>query len=104
MIKRMIERFGKLITASFFIIAIGTVTFLLVIPLYGYFGIDTDIIGLIIITIGLVILLIGIMHRYKLHGFKFAVLVVFASLLSIPTLSLIISLFYYLITGKPLGD
>jgi hypothetical protein len=102
--KKIVEKFGKLITASFFIMAIGIVTFLLVIPLYHYFGIDTDIIGLIIITIGLVFLLVGILHRYKLHGFKLVVMVVLASLLSIPTLSLIVSLIYYLITGKPLGN
>ena len=101
--KKIVEKFGKLITASFFIMAIGLVTFLLVFPLYHYFGIDTDIIGLIIITIGLVILLIGIIRRYKPHGFWFVVLVILASLLSIPTLSLIVSTIYYLITGKPLG-
>ncbi len=35
----MVERFGKLTTASFIIMGIGIVTFLLVIPLYGYPGI-----------------------------------------------------------------
>jgi hypothetical protein len=100
----MLKRFGKLITASFIIMGIGIVTFLLVIPLYGYFGIDTDIIGLIVITIGLVILLLGIIRRYKLHGFKLVVLAILALLLCIPTLSLIVSLIYYLIAGKPLGD
>ena len=100
--KKIVERFGKLITASFFIMAIGIVTFLLVFPLYHYFGIATDIIGLIIISIGLVILLTGIIHKYKLHGFKLVVMVILDSLLCIPTLSLIVSLIYHLITGKPL--
>lgn len=100
----MVKRFGKLITAAFIIIGIGIVTFLLVIPLYGYFGIDTDIIGLTIITIGLVVLLLGIIHRKKLRGLKLWVLVILAALLSIPTLMLIVSLIYYLITGKPLGE
>jgi hypothetical protein len=104
MIKKLVNRFGILITASFFIMAIGIVTFLLVIPLYHFFRIDTDIIGLIIITIGLVLLLVGIIRRYKPHGFKLVILVILASLLCIPTLSLIASLIYYLITGKPLGN
>ena len=102
--KKIVERFGKLITASFFIMAIGIITFLLVIPLYHYFRIDTDIIGLIIISIGLVLLLVGIIRRYKLHGFKLVVMIILASLLCIPTLSLIVSLIYYLITGKSLGN
>ena len=51
----MVKRFGKLITASFIVMAVGIITFPLVIPLYGYFGIDTDIIGLIIFCIGLII-------------------------------------------------
>jgi hypothetical protein len=100
----MVKRFGRLITASFIIMAVGIVTFLLVIPLYGYFGIDTDIIGLLILDIGLVILIIGIIHRKKLRGFKCVVLAVLASVLSIPILFTVASLIFYLITGKPLGE
>ncbi len=80
----MIKRFGKLITASFIVIAIGIVTFLLLIPLYGYFSIDTDIIGLIIFCIGLVICTIGIIRRYKPQGFKPMALIVLAAVLSMP--------------------
>ena len=61
--KRLVVRFGKLITASFIVMAIGIVVFLLVIPLYAYFDIDTDIIGLIIFTTGLAICLLGIIRR-----------------------------------------
>jgi len=102
--KRLVKRFGRLITASFFVMAIGIVVFLLVIPLYTYFGIDTDIIGLVIFTIGLAICIIGIIRRKKLHGWKLAVLAILAAVLLLPILSLIVSLIYYLITGKELGS
>ena len=102
--KRLIERFGKLITASFIVMAIGIITFLLVIPLYHFFEIDTDIIGLTIFNIGLAIFLIGIIRRKKLHGWKLIILTILATILLLPILPLIASLIYYLITGKPLGS
>jgi len=101
---RLVERFGKLTTASFVIMAIGIVVFLLTIPLYANFGIDTDIIGLIIFTIGLAIFIIGIIRRKKLHGWKLIVLGILIAVLLLPTLSFIITLIYYLITGKELGS
>ena len=101
---RLVERFGKLTTASFVIMAIGIVVFLLTIPLYANFGIDTDIIGLIIFTIGLAIFIIGMIRRKKLHGWKLIVLGILTAVLLLPTLSLIITLIYYLITGKELGS
>jgi hypothetical protein len=103
MIKRMIERFGKLITASFFVMGIGVITFLLTPLLYGLWGIDTDIIGLIIFTTGLAICIIGIIRRYKLHGWKLVVLAILAVVMCLPLLSLIVTSIYFLITGKPLG-
>ncbi len=102
--KKLVERFGKLITASFFIMAIGIVVFLLTIPLYSNFGIDTDIIGLTIFTIGLAICIIGIIRRKKPHGWKLAFLVALAAVFLLPIVPLIISLIYYLITGKPMGS
>lgn len=101
--KRMVKRFGKLITASFFVMGLGIVTFLLVIPLYAWFRIDTDILGLIILDIGLIMLIIGIILRRKLRGFKLAVLVVLSAILSIPVWMLIVTTIYFLITGKPMG-
>ena len=101
---RLLERFGKLTTASFVIMAIGIVVFLLTIPLYANFGIDTDIIGLIIFTIGLAIFIIGIIRRKKLHGWKLIVLGILTAVLLLPILSFIITLIYYLITGKELGS
>lgn len=102
--KRLIERFGKLITASFLVMAAGIVVFLLGFPLYTYFEIDTDIIGLVIFTVGLAICIIGIIRRKKLHGWQLAVLAILTAVLLLPILSLIVSLIYFLITGKELGD
>ena len=97
-------RFGKLITASFFVMGIGIIAFLLTPILYGLWGIDTDLIGLIILTTGLAICIIGIIRRKKSHGWKLAILIIVAAVLLLPVLSLIASLIYYLITGKPLGS
>jgi hypothetical protein len=102
--KRLVDRFGKLITASFFVMAIGIVVFLLTIPLYANFGIDTDIIGLTIFTVGLAICIIGIIHRKKLHGWKLVILAIITAVLLLPILSLIVTTIYYLITGKPMGS
>ena len=102
--KRQVNRFGKLITASFFVMGIGVITFLLTPILYGLWGIDSDLPGVLIVDIGLVILIIGIMRRKKLHGWKLVVSAILAVVLCLPILSLIGSLIYYLITGKPLGD
>lgn len=101
--KRLVAKFGKLITASFIIMAIGIITFLLVIPLYHFFEIDTDVIGLTILITGLAILLIGVILRKKLHGWKLIILSIIAAVLCIPILILIVTTIYYLITGEPLG-
>ena len=100
---RVVNRFGKLMTASFVVMAIGIVIFLLTIPLYANFGIDTDIIGLTIFAIGLALCIIGIIRRKKLYGWKLIVLIILAAILLLPIVPFIISLIYYLITGKPLG-
>jgi hypothetical protein len=102
--KKLVERFGKLVTASFFVMVIGIIVFLLTIPLYSHFGIDTDIIGLIIFTVGLAICLIGIIRRKKLQGWVLAVLTIVTILLCLPVLSLIVTLVIFLITGKPVGE
>jgi hypothetical protein len=102
--RKVIERFGKLITASFFIMGIGVIVFILSFPLYIFYNIDTDIIGFSIILIGLVIFIVGIIRRKKPSGVKLALLIALASILSLPILSLIASLIYYLITGKALGN
>ena len=101
---KMIKRFGKLITASFFIMGIGVIVFILSLPLYIYYDIDTDILGFLIVLIGLVVFIIGLIRRKKLSRVKLALLITLASVLSIPILSLIVSVIYYLITGKELGN
>jgi cbb3-type cytochrome oxidase subunit 1 len=102
--KKMINKFGKLITASFIVTGIGIIVFILSLPLYIYYNIDTDIIGFSIVLIGLVIFIIGLILRRKPSGVKLALLITLASILSIPILSLIASLIYYFITGKELGN
>jgi hypothetical protein len=101
---KMISRFGKLITVSFFIMGIGIIVFILSLPLYIYYNIDTDIIGFSIILIGLVIFIIGLIRRRKFSRVKLALLITLASVLSIPILGGVASLVYYLITGKELGN
>jgi len=102
--KRLVARFGKLITASFVVMAFGIILFLLTIPLYTLYGIDTDIIGLTVFSIGLALCLIGIIIRKKLHGWKLVILAVLAAVLSLPVVLLIVSFVVYLITGKAMGD
>ena len=102
--RRLIERFGKLITASFFVMALGILLFVLTPLFYGKWGIDTDLVGLLIFTVGLAICIIGIIRKKKLHGLKLIVLAVLAAVLLLPLLPLIASLVYYLITGKSLGS
>jgi hypothetical protein len=102
--RKMINRFGKLITASFIVMGIGVIVFILSFPLYIYYNIDTDIVGFSIVLIGLVVFIIGIIRRKKPSGVKLALLIALASVLSIPILSGIASLIYYLITGKELGS
>jgi hypothetical protein len=102
--KRLVNRFGKLITASFILMAIGIIVFVLSLPLYMYADIDTDVIGFIIFTLGLALLIIGIIRRNKLGGWKLAGMIILAGLLLWPMVSLIFSLIYYLATGQAPGD
>jgi hypothetical protein len=102
--KRLVERFGKLITASFFVMAIGVIAFLLTPLLYGLWGIDSDLPGVLIVCIGLAVCIIGIIRVKKLHGWKLITLAILTTVLFLPILSLIVSLIYYLITGKELGS
>ena len=102
--RKMIKKFGKLITASFFIMGIGIIVFILSLPLYIFYNIDTDIVGFSIVLIGLVIFIIGLIRRRKFSRVKLALLITLASVLSIPILSGVASLVYYLITGKELGN
>jgi len=97
--KKLVDRFGILIVASFFVMAIGIILFTPL--LYVLWGIDTDIIGLIIFTTGLAILLLGIILKNKLRGWKLVVLTILAAIMCLPLLSLIVTSIYTLITGNP---
>ncbi len=97
------KRSGKLITTSLVVMAIGVAFFLLGFPLYAYFGIDTDVIGLAVLATGLAILLLGIVRRKNMHGWKLMVLTILAIVLCLPVLTLILSLLYYLVTGRAMG-
>jgi len=103
LIERGINRFGKLIVASFFLMGIGVIAFLLTPLLYGLWGIDSDLPGVLIVDIGLVLFIVGWIRNKKPGRVKLIVLIVVASILSLPILSFIVSLIYYLITGKPVG-
>jgi hypothetical protein len=102
--KRLTARFGRLITASFFIVAAGVVAFLLTPLLYGLWGIDSDLPGLIVVCLGLVICIIGIVRRNRPQGWRLAILILLGAILFLPALSLVVSLIYYIVTGRALGD
>jgi hypothetical protein len=61
--KKLVERFGKLITASLFFMGIGFVVFLLTPLLYGFWEIDTDIPGAFIFIIGVIVCIVGFARR-----------------------------------------
>jgi hypothetical protein len=100
---RLINRFGKLIVASFFLMGIGLIAFLITPLMYGLWGIDTDLPGMLIVILGLVLFIVGWILNKKPRKSVLIALIVLASILSLPILSLIVSLIYYLITGKPVG-
>ena len=82
---------------------IGVIAFLLTPLLYGLWGIDSDLPGLLIVIVGLVLFIVGWIRNKKPGKVARIALIVVASVLSLPILSLIVSLIYYLITRKPLG-
>jgi hypothetical protein len=101
--KSLTVKFGRLITASFVVMASGILLFIISIPLYIHSGIDLDIFGFIIFTIGLAIGVIGLIRRKQLRGAKLILLAILVAALLLPVLSLVVSLVYYAITRKPLG-
>ena len=101
--KKMIKRFGKLITASFIIMGVGIVTFPLVIPMYGLFGIDTDWFSVFIFLAGVITCLVGLIRRKSLNRIIFIALLVLVSILCMPILFGVVAGIVYLITGIELG-
>jgi len=101
---RMIKKFGKLITASFIIMGIGIVTFPLVIPMYGLFGIDTDWFSVFIFLAGAITGIVGLIRRKSLNRILLIALLVLVSIMCMPILFGVIAMIYFLITGKELGS
>jgi hypothetical protein len=102
-IERGVKKFGKLVIASFFLMGIGLIAFLLTPLLYGLWGIDSDIPGMLVVLLGLVLFIVGwILKKRPSKGVLIA-LIVTASVLSIPLLMFIVTMIYFLITGQPLG-
>jgi len=91
--KKMIKKFGKLITASFIVMGVGLVTFLST-PIWLQFGIDTDIPGFLIILIGLVIYIIGLIRRKNLGRVKLVALITLCSVLSMAILIFVVALIF----------
>ena len=104
LIQKGVNKFGKLIVASFFLMGIGLILFLLTPLLLTLWNFDSDIPGMLIVFLGLVLFIVGwILNRKPSKGVKIA-LIVLASLLSIPLLMFIVTTIIYLITGQPLGE
>jgi hypothetical protein len=59
LIDRGVKRFGKLIVASFFLMGIGLIAFLLTPVLYGLWEIDSDLPGVLVIDLGLLLFIVG---------------------------------------------
>ncbi len=101
--KKMIKKFGKLITASFIVMGIGIVSFPLVIPMYGLFGIDTDWFSVFIIQAGLITCIVGLIRRKSFNRIVLIALLVLVSIMCMPILFGVVAGIVYLITGKELG-
>jgi hypothetical protein len=98
--KKVIEKFGRLITASIIIMGVGYLIFLVPPLMLSLFNMDTDILGAFIMLIGLMIYIIGVTRKKELNRLKLIILGELSAILSIPVAALIFLLFYYLITGK----
>jgi hypothetical protein len=61
--KRLVKRFGKLITASFFLMGIGLIVFLLTPLSLWLWDADIDIPGVLIFIIGAIICAVGFIVR-----------------------------------------
>jgi hypothetical protein len=103
LIQKGINRFGKLGVASFFLMGIGLIAFLLTPLLLTLWNIDSDLPGVLIVNVGVVLFLVGLILR-KPSRTRRIIYIVLASILSLPILFTIVTLIYYLITGQPLGE
>jgi hypothetical protein len=63
--KRLVKRFGKLMTASFFLMGIGVIVFLLTPLSMWLWDADIDISGAFIFIIGAILCAVGSIRRVK---------------------------------------
>jgi predicted membrane channel-forming protein YqfA (hemolysin III family) len=61
--KRLVRKFGKYNVATFVIMGVGLITFLLTPLLLWLFDIDSDVLGFLIFLIGLVMWIVGLIIR-----------------------------------------
>ncbi len=61
--KKLVGKFGKYYVATFIIMAVGVILFLLTPLLLWLFDFDSDIIGVLVFLIGLVMLAAGLIVR-----------------------------------------
>jgi hypothetical protein len=63
--KRLVKRFGKLMTASFFVMGIGVIVFLLTPLSIWLWDADIDISGAFIFIIGAILCVVGSIRRVR---------------------------------------
>ncbi len=61
--KRLVRKFGKFNVATFVIMGVGLILFLLTPLLLWLFEIDSDILGLLIFLVGLAMWIVGLVVR-----------------------------------------
>jgi len=61
--KRLVRKFGKYNIATFIIMGVGVILFLLTPLLLWLFDFDSDILGVLIFLIGLVVWIVGLIVR-----------------------------------------
>ncbi len=68
--KRTVRRFGKLMTASFFVMGVGVIVFLLTPLSIWLWDADIDISGAVIFVIGAIICAVGSIRRVRSISIK----------------------------------
>jgi uncharacterized membrane protein YiaA len=63
--KRLVKRFGKLMTASFFVMGIGVIVFLITPLSIWLWDADIDISGAFIFIIGAILCVVGSIRRVR---------------------------------------
>ncbi len=65
---KIAEKFGKYTVATFIIMGIGLFVWLISLPLYAFFNIDTDIFGAFIFLVGLILYISGLIVKRVKNG------------------------------------